>query len=402
MGLKFRNIYVAAGTTILLVIAIFLANKSIFLTVRKPMVVISSGTFQSGDVLYSILSGMNFTNSDISAVINSLNQKHSVRRLNPGQLYEIHHSTFGTIFQFNYWHSSVKYFCVRKSTTGIFYCEEQFVPSTKTTATVEGTINTTLYDAMIEKGVSLEIIMTLADMFQWQIDFYNDPRVGDTFKVVYEQYKYENDFIKNGEILAARYNGKSTGEVTGVFFESSDGKISGHYAPDGGSLRKIFLKAPLNFRRISSYFSHKRFHPILRYYRPHKGIDYAAPHGTPIVSIGDGVVTFRGWKGQNGKLVVIKHNATYTSSYAHLSSFAPGIKTGKRVKQGEFVGRVGSTGLSTGPHLDFRIKKNGAFVNFLKLRFPPSESVPRKYQDEFTQKKDELLKILENNDQKIS
>jgi len=181
-----------------------------------------------------------------------------------------------------------------------------------------------------------------------------------------------------------------------VYFESSDGKIKGFFAPSGNSMRKMFLKAPLNYRRISSHFSYGRVHPILRYVRPHLGIDYAANIGTPVSAIGDGIVIYAGWKGDYGKMIKIKHNASYTSLYGHLSAISKGIKRGAVVKQGQVIGKVGSTGLSTGPHLDFRITQNGKYVNFLKINMPFAENIPKKYKQEFNTVSEQYLKLLDS------
>jgi murein DD-endopeptidase MepM/ murein hydrolase activator NlpD len=167
-----------------------------------------------------------------------------------------------------------------------------------------------------------------------------------------------------------------------------------YYDCDGNSVRRVFLKSPLNYRRISSYFSNRRFHPILKTYRPHHGVDYAAPTGTPVVSIGDGRVTKAGWNGGMGNYVEIRHNNIYTSCYGHLSRYGRGVRGGVRVKQGQIIGYVGSTGLSTGPHLDFRVKKYGSYVNPLTIDYPRGEPVGEERKEAFFAKRDLVLKGL--------
>ncbi|MFN3551449.1 MAG: peptidoglycan DD-metalloendopeptidase family protein, partial [Endomicrobiia bacterium] len=186
------------------------------------------------------------------------------------------------------------------------------------------------------------------DIFSWQIDFLTEVRKGDKFKVVYKQLEYENGYKKDAEILIAKYSGKITNEHIALYFESKDGNFRGYFSEDAKSVKKIFLRAPLNYRKVSSGFAKKRFHPILRIFRPHHGTDFVAPIGTPIVTIGDGIVEYSGWKGGYGNVVIIRHNSTYKTLYGHLKSIAKGIKPGVRVFQGQIIGYLGSTGISTG------------------------------------------------------
>jgi murein DD-endopeptidase MepM/ murein hydrolase activator NlpD len=178
-----------------------------------------------------------------------------------------------------------------------------------------------------------------------------------------------------------------------IGFEEPDGTME-YYDCDGNSVRRVFLKSPLNYRRISSYFTHRRFHPILKIYRPHYGVDYAAPIGTPVVAIGDGRVTHAGWNGGMGNFVEIRHNNIYTSCYGHLSRYGKGVRSGVRVTQGQVIGYVGSTGLSTGPHLDFRVKKYGSYVNPLTIDYPRGEPVGEERREAFFARRDLILKGL--------
>ncbi len=391
---KLKSFYILGPVIVFIV---FYLNKNIIFKPSGPLIVLSSGTIKPGDVLYDILSDINLERNEIISILTTFNSHYETRKIQSGHIYEVYHTSYGLINKFNYWITPVEYFSVEKSTIGKFYCKKMIVPSKKVLMTGEGEIKTTLWEAMIQHGFEPETIMSFADIFSWQIDFFTEPRPKDKFKLVYEKYEYKNKITVYGKILGAIYDGKQTGKYTAIFFESQDKKYSDYFSPDGNSLRKMFLRAPLNFRRISSYFSYKRFHPILRYWRPHLGIDYSAPAGTPVSSIGDGTVTFAGWNGGFGNQVIIRHNSTYTSMYGHLSRFAKKIKKGKRVKQGQVIGYVGTTGLTTGPHLDFRITKNGSFVNFLKLKFPPSKKIPEKYIEEFNKTKEEILKLLEGN-----
>lgn len=390
-----KNVTILAFSVLFICFLIAVSNKNIIFQ-NKPLIIVSSGTIQAGDVLAKVLVNEKIAAAEVDKIVRALNSKFRVRNIHPGKKYEIFKTTAGAVSRFDYWDTAVEYFSVIKSTNNKFFCEKITLKVKKVLTKIHGKIKSSLYEALAEKGVPDEIIMTITDIFAWQIDFFNDPRIGDRFKVVYNHYKYGSKFVDDGEILAVQYNGHYIGEHTAIYFQSSDEKIKGYYAPDGSSLRKIFLKAPLEYRKISSYFTNRRFHPILRYYRPHKGIDYSAPSGTPVSSVGDGTVTYAGWNGDFGRCVKIKHNSFYTSVYGHLRSINKNIRKGKRVKQKQEIGRVGSTGLSTGPHLDFRITKNGVFVNFLKLDVPSAKNLPKEYNSEFTAAKEKAMGLLES------
>ncbi|MBN1622496.1 MAG: M23 family metallopeptidase [Endomicrobiales bacterium] len=246
---------------------------------------------------------------------------------------------------------------------------------------------------MISNEIDPEVIISFAEIFAWQIDFLTEPRVGDVYKLVWEKTVTEHDGKTIEEkIIGAQYI--ASGHTnTAILFEHDNNK-TGYYNINGDSLFKAFLKAPLQYRRISSFFSNRRFHPILKIYRPHHGIDYAAPIGTPVSAIGNGKVIFAGKKGGYGRLIRIKHSNGFESYYGHLHGYARGIKTGSYINQGQVIGYVGSSGLSTGPHLDFRMKKHGKFVNFLKLKIPPSKKIPEKEKPEFKKAVKNILTLL--------
>ncbi|MCD6407574.1 M23 family metallopeptidase, partial [bacterium] len=247
----------------------------------------------------------------------------------------------------------------------------------------KGKIHSSLYESMRKSGINPEIIIQFAEIFASKVDFFTDCQEGDEFAVLWEIYKDKNGkILKDVRVIAGKYK-NSDHTYYAFYFKPEKGKGS-YYDENGKSVESAFLRAPLNYRRISSYFSYRRFHPILKRYRPHLGIDYAAPKGTPVSAIGDGTVIFAGWTTNGyGIAVKIKHPNGYISYYGHLSKIRKGIRKGKRVRKGQVIGYVGMTGLATGPHLDFRLKKNGKFVNFLKLRMPPSYPLDKKYLPEF-------------------
>lgn len=246
---------------------------------------------------------------------------------------------------------------------------------------VAGEVKSSLFDAMTEAGEASSLAMQLADVFSHQVNFLDDVRAGDTFEVIVEKKYLEGDFRAYGDIVAARL--VNDGMVYEAFRFRDENGVARYYAEDGSSLETQFLKAPLNFTRISSSYTMKRRHPVLGRVRPHQGIDYAAPRGTPVKALGDGAVTFVGWKSGYGKSVAIRHSGGVETHYAHLSRYAKNLKKGDKVEQGQVIAYVGSTGISTGPHLDFRVKKNGKFIDPLKLTGNRAAAIPEEQKDTF-------------------
>lgn len=253
-----------------------------------------------------------------------------------------------------------------------------------------GTIETSLWDAMIAGGLHPSLVFKLSDIFAWTVDFFGLQK-GDNFKVIYEELFIDNKSLGTGKIYGTQFN-RTGSSITAIPF-IQDGKEA-YFDIDGNSLRKAFLKAPLQFSRISSRFSSSRLHPILRIRRPHFGVDYAAPVGTPVLSIGDGRIISATTENGSGKMVRIQHNSVYSTAYLHLSRFEKGISSGVFVKQSEIIGYVGNSGLSTGPHLDFRFYKNGSPVDPLKVDAPPVEPVSEENRVKFEKIKTVILSLL--------
>lgn len=273
------------------------------------------------------------------------------------------------------------------------YVESKEVTFEKKTAS--GIIQSSLYQTFADNNIDPQVGMELADIFGWVIDFYRLQK-GDNFKVIYEQRLVEGKPAGVHRVYDAVFS--HSGNDFYAFYYQPDGNSYGEYFDENAhSLRKAFLKAPLKFSRISSKFSKKRLHPVLKTYRAHLGVDYAAPTGTPILSVGDGIVTEVQYTKNNGNYVKVRHNTTYSTQYLHMSRFAAGIKPGTKVAQGQVIGYVGSTGLATGPHVCFRFWKNGVQVDPLKVAIPPSEPVASKYLDDYNRRvaraKEELNKI---------
>jgi murein DD-endopeptidase MepM/ murein hydrolase activator NlpD len=253
-----------------------------------------------------------------------------------------------------------------------------------------GTIETSLWDAMVNGGLNKSLVSDLSNIFAWTVDFFGLQK-GDNFKVIYEEIFIDGKSLGTGKIYGAQFN-RTGSTITAIPF-IQDGKES-FFDFDGNSLRKAFLKAPLEFARITSHFSSARMHPILRIVRPHYGVDYAAPIGTPVKAIGDGRVTACTNEGGSGRMLRIQHNSVYATGYMHLSRFGEGVAPGKLVKQGDIIGYVGSSGLSTGPHLDFRFYMNGSPVDPLKVDAPPVEPVSEENKVRFEKIKTVVLSLL--------
>ena len=257
----------------------------------------------------------------------------------------------------------------------------------------EGTITSSLWNVMKEKGADPLLALKLSDVFAWQIDFF-DVKEGDSFRVMYDvAYIDDTTALSIASIGGAVFTHQGKAFTAIPFTQDS---VFEYFDLEGNSLRKAFLKAPLDFFRITSRFSNARFHPILKRYRAHHGVDYAAPVGTPVKSIGAGTVVAKGYMGGGGNTLKVKHNSVYTTSYMHLSRYAKGIQVGSHVEQGQVIGYVGSTGLSTGPHLDFRVYKNGQAINPLQMEAPPSLPVKPELRDSFQVVKQKVLAELDS------
>jgi len=257
-----------------------------------------------------------------------------------------------------------------------------------------GNIESSLFGAGLEAGLSDKLIMELAYIFGWDVDFALDIRKGDSFTLIYTEDYLDGDKIADGSILAAEFTNQ--GKTFRAVRYTDDTDTSRYYSPKGDSMRKAFSRTPVHFSRISSRFNPNRKHPVLKTNRPHRGVDYAAARGTPILATGDGKISFRGTKGGYGRTVVLTHGGKYTTLYAHMSNFKKGLRTGSRVKQGQTIGFIGSSGLATGPHLHYEFRVNGVHRNPLTVSLPKAEALAKKYRGDFATKSQLLLAQLDS------
>jgi murein DD-endopeptidase MepM/ murein hydrolase activator NlpD len=348
-------------------------------------------TLSSGESLYTSLVSCGLEASHVIEVLDVLGNEVDLRSCKPGDSYVADLSPDGSVATLCYRKGMTELYKVKRDSSGFGVVKDE-IPVVVVTRRIEGVLETSLWEAFLATGEDPQIALKLADVLGWEIDFVTDPRVGDTFIMIFEELYCEGRKIGIGNVIGAGYVNKGK-EHLAFGFPDHDGKMQ-HFDFDGNSVKRVFLKSPLNYRRISSYFSNRRFHPILKIYRPHHGVDYAAPTGTPVVSIGDGRVVSAGWNGGMGKYVEIRHNHVYSSCYGHLSRYGRGVKRGARVSQGQVIGYVGSTGLSTGPHLDFRVKRYGSYVNPLTIDYPRGDPISEDLKDAYFAARDVVLKGL--------
>lgn len=345
-----------------------------------------SGIIKKGETLFDIFKKFSLDIQELFYLKEASANIHKLREVYPGRPYRIMIDENNKINSFTYWINEDSILNINRTESG-FYAEKVAIEYEKRIQHIGGVVKDNLISSIGEDRENLMLALNLSDIFAWDIDFTTDLRNGDTFKIVVEGLYLNGEFKKYKDILSAEFI--NNGETYLAYRFEHNGKVD-YYDADGKSLRKFFLKAPLSFRRISSGFSKKRFHPILKIYRPHHGLDYAAPAGTPVSTVGDGTVTFAGYKGQYGKLVIITHPNHYKTFYGHLSRIGKGIKNGMKVTQGQIIGYVGTTGLATGPHLHYEMRINNKPVNPLVVKSTRGTSIPKTLMAEFRDFKNEM------------
>ena len=349
-------------------------------------------TVERGDSLYLIFKRLGLPQRDLALMTASEPLKKKLARIAPGQEIEFHVDAESRLTRLVHRADMLK--SLHVSRDGDTFTFEEIVETPEVSvATATGVIDSSLFEAGLRAGLSDNVIMLMTDIFAWDVDFALDIRVGDRFALVFEEQFKGGEKVGEGPIVAAEFTNRGR-RIRAVRYVDSTGR-SGYFSPDGRSMRKAFLRTPVNFTRISSRFNLKRRHPILHKIRAHRGVDYAAPRGTAVKASGDGKVIFAGRKGGYGRTVIVQHGSVYTTLYAHLSRFSKGLRSGKRVRQGQTIGYVGSTGLATGPHLHYEFRVRGTHRDPLKVKLPKAAPLEKKYMDDFREKADPLLAKLD-------
>ena len=329
------------------------------------------GMVKNGQFFSTLLGSLGMSAQEAYNLTQACDSVFDVKTLRVGQTYRAYYEDTESVPQYMVYERD-------KASSIVFSCRPPYAawvyqkPVTVESRYADVTINTSLWNDMIAADVSPLLIVSLSDIYAWTVDFFALQK-GDRFRVMYDEKMCDGEVLAVDTVRYAVFTHDGQDLPMVMYNQGDGGNI--WWNEKGESMRKAFLKAPLNYSRISSGFSYARKHPVTRKVQPHTGVDYAAPKGTPVMSIGDGVVTSMKYEGAGGNTVRIKHNSVYSTAYLHLSKYGPGLKVGQRVRQGQVIGYVGSTGRSTGPHLDFRVWKNGTPINPLKMDSPPAEPI---------------------------
>ncbi|MCP4205036.1 MAG: peptidoglycan DD-metalloendopeptidase family protein [bacterium] len=340
--------------------------------------------FESGETLSDALTGVGLARSEVVEVVDELSPWADPRKIRPADQYSASFAEDGSVELFELWMARKGRVRVARSGDGWQGDWHPFERSVKVRS-IEGTLEGALETAIASAGGEINLAILMADVFQWDLDFTRDLRTGDRFRILYETVYLDGVADGLGSILGVSY--ENGGRLLEAYRFGDDGA---YYDADGRPLKKMFLRSPLRYSRVTSRFSRKRFHPILKRYRPHYGVDYGARIGTPVRATANGTVVSAGWDRGGGKTVKIRHPNSYLTAYLHLSGYAKRIRSGRRVMQGDVIGYVGSTGLSTAPHLDYRVQRHGRWIDPLSLKSVPADPVPHRRLPEFLAWRDEL------------
>ncbi len=357
---------------------------------------VTSGHLAQGQSLARAMGAQGVSHEVVHRIDRGLRPLFDFRFAQPGHRYRLVQDEAGDIIEFRYFTTETDGFQLRRVGDELVAARDAVDLRPRVTR-IAGIVTSTLHEAVVALGEKGQLANDFSEIFAWDIDFSRSVRPGDEFRILYERLYLDDPaqgevYVRPGRILAARYWG-GVGDFQAVYFEPEEGR-GGYYRPDGSSVERQFLLAPLRYSRISSRYSAARRHPILKVTRPHHGIDYAAASGTPLWSVADGRVIYRGWAGGFGNLVKIRHANGYVSYYAHLSRFARGLAVGQPVRQKQVIGYVGSTGLATGPHVCFRVAKDGRYVDPARVQTPPGPPIAPEAEPLFHAARDLLLAEL--------
>jgi murein DD-endopeptidase MepM/ murein hydrolase activator NlpD len=361
--------------------------------IRAEVVLARAKNMPRGENFAGALQQFGLSAAEVNDATAAAQRAYNLRQLRAGNAITVGRSVEGTLREINYKIDADRMLHIVPQSQG-FSAEIKEIPTHTEVAVVSGRLEDSLFNAVEDAGESAEVAMRMAQIFGYDMDFFTDPRRGDTFRVALEKKKYDHgETVGYGRILAAEYVNGSR-KYQALLFHDPNGRPA-YYTADGKSLQKVFLRSPLKFGApVTSHFSKARFHPILKTYRPHLGTDYGAPTGTPVQTIGSGRVVFARRKGGDGNMVHVAHSNGYETYYLHLSRIF--VRVGERVEIGKTIGLVGMTGLATGPHLDFRISQKGQFRNFETLGLPPSDPVNKRDWTEFTAVREKWLPVMEH------
>lgn len=346
---------------------------------------------QPGDTMAKVFASLDLAPGVLASILSASPEAKQLAELRPGQMLRIRRNDNGGLAELIHERSSVETLRVEADDDGFATVVEEKPVEVRTHA-ASAVIDSSLFVDGQDAGLSDQVIMQLAELFNWDIDFARELREGDRFSLIYEAAYVEGDKFRDGDILAAEFVNKGK-TYRAIRYRDPKGAVD-YYSPDGRSKRKAFIKTPVKFSRISSRFTNKRWHPVLKRWRSHRGVDYAAPTGTPVKAAGKGRVDFVGRQRGYGKVIFLQHGDRYTTVYGHLSRFAKGLKKGDTVRQGEIIGYVGQTGLATGPHLHYEFRVGGKHVDPLSHKLPTAMPLPKQYMADFKRHAEPLVEQL--------
>ncbi|MEN8179190.1 MAG: peptidoglycan DD-metalloendopeptidase family protein [Pseudomonadota bacterium] len=335
----------------------------------------------TGDTLSKIFKNLGLSANLLHKIVHSSKSAGTLTNIKPGEILHVELDEQNSFVNLTLQHSKVHSLFIEATEDGDFNATQRTKDVELRTAHIQATIENSLYLSAQNAGLPDAVIMELANIFGWDIDFALEIRTGDRFTAIYQEEYLDGEKLRNGPILAAEFINQGR-TYRAVRYEDAAGRAD-YFTPEGRSMRKAFLRAPVDFRRISSRFTKERWHPVLGKKRPHRGVDYAAKTGTPIRAAGDGKIVHRGKKGGYGRAVIIQHGQRYTTLYGHLSRYNKKAKHGSKVKQGQTIGYVGQSGLATGPHLHYEFRVNGVHRNPLTVKLPAAEPIAKKYRADF-------------------
>ncbi len=375
-------------------VAVALPGEALAATTNKVTHLWENVKVRTGDTLARILTSRGHTPATVHQIVSSGPAGEALTAIKVGTTLKVATDHDGQLSEISYQPDPYRVVNVRRNSDGVYESEIVEKPAVTVQRFAEGTIEDSLFGAGKRAGVSDTVILEIADVFGYDIDFALEVQQGDSFRVLFEEVLVEGEKVRDGDVLAAEFVNEGR-TYRAVRYKTSDGRV-GYYTPEGMAMRKAFLRTPVDFARISSGFTTRRLHPVLHTVRAHKGVDYAAARGTPVKAAGDGRIEYAGNKGGYGRTIIIQHGGSKSTLYAHLNGFAKNIRSGARVSQGQVIGYVGSTGLASGPHLHYEFRVNGVHVNPLKVKTAEATPIAASEKQAFLAESTRLVAMLDN------